>query len=373
MSDQNNGEKTEQPTQKRLEDARQKGQIAQSKDLTMFSSFVCILCYFSINFHSILNDIFRVYDLTFSEIQNKNTLDLSFLAPKDLVFHVLIVGFKIFAIPIIIAAIVSAFVCVSQLGGFAILKESLKIDFERLNPASNAKNIFSMKNFKKLVKDIAEIGVMAVVAYLVSSSDLRDLINSTYYGFAGISLLFIKIIVKTVFSLLMVYLVFAIIDFINQKRDHIKQLMMSREDIKNEMKNTEGDPHIKGRRRELHREIIEEDSIANTVKNATLILTNPTHIAIVIYFDTNKVKLPVVLIKAKGNLAAFIRRTAAQHNIPLIKDIWLARQLYALAVVGKYIPSTLVGSVADVIGKNFHLIQPRLNANTSPENLIQKI
>lgn len=372
MSDQNTGEKTEQPTQKRLEDARQKGQVAQSKDLTMFSSFITIMCYFSINFHGILNDIFRVYNLTFSEISNKNAINLSFSAPKELVFNVMIVGYKIFVIPIILAAIVSAFVCVSQLGGFAILKESLKIDIERLNPAANAKNIFSMKNFKKLVKDIFEIIVMAVVAYLISVNDLRDLINSTYYGFGGISLLFAKIIVKTVFSLLMVYLVFAIIDFINQKRDHIKQLMMSMEDIKNEMKNTEGDPHIKGRRRELHREIIEEDSIANTVKNATLILTNPTHIAIVIYFDTEKVKLPVVLIKAKGSMAAFIRRTAAKHEIPMIRDVWLARKLYALAVIGKYVPSTLIGPVADVIGKNMHLIQPRLT-RAAQDKLVSKI
>jgi type III secretion protein U len=372
MSEQNTGEKTEKPTQKRLEDARQKGQVAQSKDLTMFASFITVLCYFSINFHNIMNDIFKVYDLTFSEIADKNVFALSFLAPKQLIFNVLIVGYKIFAIPIILAAVVSAFVCVSQLGGFAILKESLKIDIERLNPVANAKNIFSMKNLKKLAKDIVEIIVMVVVAYLISANDIRDLINSTYYGFAGISLIFAKIVGKTVFSLLMVYLVFAIIDFINQKREHIKQLMMSREDIKNEMKNTEGDPHIKGRRRELHREIIEEEGIANTVKNATLILTNPTHITIVIYFDTNKVKLPVVLIKAKGTLAAFIRRTATKYEIPMIKDVWLARSLYSLAVVGKYVPSTLVGPIADVIGKNMHLIQPHLN-RISKEKVVSKI
>ena len=171
-----------------------------------------------------------------------------------------------------------------------------------------------------------------------------------------ISAVFFKILAQLFLYLLLIYLFFALIDYIIERVSFMKKMMMSIEDIKREMKDTEVSQQLKQRQREFHQELMEEEAMDLAVKNSTMVVTNPTHLAIVILYDPDKIKLPAVILKTKDKSAEIVRRLAKKHGIVVVRDVWLARQLYELAEIKKYVPSSLVPAVADLIGRNLHLL-----------------
>ena len=346
--------KTEQPTSKKIRDAREKGQVAQSKELTMASSIISILLCLGIGYRYGI----QLFTNNVQAIMHQIATDrLYWHSIKEECINSIQLAIKIVALPIMLGTVISLLVNILQTSGFVISKEAFKFDITKLNPVSNFQSIFSKKTFIKFFKNIAEISTMTVITTSIFRKSLVEIVNVYYYSLPNIIFFWVVVIAKIFIILLSVHVIFAIMDFILEKRSLNKQLMMSLQEIKDEDKNTNGNPEIKHKRRELHQELLEDDGYDGLLSNASLVLSNPTHIAIVIMYKPSRFKFPILLCKANGGKAQQIFRGAKRKNIPIIRDIWLARQLYALAEVGKFIPISLLKPLADIIGKNIHLIK----------------
>jgi type III secretion protein U len=355
-NDSSSGEKTEQPTPKKLRDAREEGQVAQSKELTTLSGMLAVVAVLSFSAHRILELYAKNRDLILYKIQHQQ---LEFYSIIDTLFASLGTMLEICLPPIIIGAAVSGLVNLLQIGGIVFSKKFLSFDLNKFNPVQNFKQVFSLKNFIKFLRQFIEIGIMAAVAYSIGKHAAKDILQLYYVDIESIVLYMVWLIGKIFSYLFLIHVVCSILDFMLEKRNLTKQLMMSMSEVKQEYKNTEGNPEVKGRRKELHRELLEEGGMEEMMGSSTLVLANPTHIAIVIMYKPSKWKLPVILAKAKGETAQIIFQMAKRMEIPVIREKWLARQLHKLGEVGKYVPSSLLSYVADTIGQNLHLM-PKL-------------
>lgn len=364
MADGNSSqEKTEQPTRKRLEDARKEGQVVKSKELTSFFSLISIFTYLIFMYSDLLEDFHQIYNLVFQTIKKNLLFSNGFPQMVDIAKVLLIFGFKILIVPVIIAAVISGFIAMVQVGGFVITPKAMEIKFDKFNIVTNAKNIFSMQSLKKFIKDMFQLSIMAIVAYYIISRNISNIVNSAFYSIGIIAGVFFKILGELFLYLLLIYLFFALIDYVIERMSFMKKMMMSLEEIKKEMKDTEVSQTVKQRQNDLRWELAEEESMNYTVKNSTMVITNPTHIAIVILYDPEKIKIPAVILKATDKSAALVRRLAKKHGILIVRDVWLARQLYELAELKKYVPSSLVAPVADLIGKNMHLLPKNIQTS----------
>ena len=350
MSDE---QKTEQPTTKKKEDARQEGQVAQSKDITMASAVMVILLYVACMSKTIALELTQNFSASFNAIASLNKSG-SYVISMALT-HLGIVFIYLVVIPVVLASVVSLAVNTLQLGGIVLAVESYKIDLDKFNPVTNFKNMFSAKTLLKFVKDVFEITIMVIVAYSMVSAWISNILMLQNLTLPVILKLLCFLISKLFIVLLPIYFVFGIIDFIIEKINLHKQLMMSLQEIKQEHKDSEGDNEIKQKRKELHREILEDGGSSSNLANSTLVLANPTHIAIVILYSPKRWKAPVILAKARGDNAQKIFKLARQHKVPIIRDKWLARSLFEYGEIGKFVPMRFVRNVADIIGKNIKL------------------
>ena len=349
------GEKTEQPTDKKRRDSREKGQVAQSKDLTMFSAIFTIVGAICLTWNKMLVSYFQSYTLILSLIQD-NRLSL---VEMSQVLSQLCSNLLTFLVPIFIAAAISFVINLVQLKGLILSKEFMQIKFDKLNPMSNFKSTFSKKNLIKFIKNLCEIIVMGITAFLYAKANLNDIVKLSLTTVSGAALYMTTLTLKIFCILLALYLVFGLIDFISEAMSLTKQLMMSKEDLKQEYKNSEGDPEVKHKRKEFHHELLEGEPVKRSLESSTLILANPTHIAIVILYRPRQWKVPIVLAKARDKNAMLIFEYAKQLKIPIIQDKWLARKLYVSAETGKYIPRSLGTFFAQMLGKNMNLL-PKL-------------
>lgn len=354
------GEKTEQPTSKKIRDAREKGQVAQSKELTGLVSMIVLVSALGFSSSTNMSLIANTWDSIRNQILHGN---LGFNVLIGELYNVISVSFKIMLFPIVLAAVVSALANVLQLGGIVLSKEAFKFDFNRLNPISTFKNIFSLKNIIKFARQVIELIVMTFVASYIFSNALSDLMEMYYYRLGEITLFLMLIVFKVFVILLSIHLAFAIFDFIMEKRQLHKQLMMTMHEIKEEFKNTEGNPEIKQKQKEMYREMMEEEGFSGALSNTTMVLANPTHLAVLIRYEPQETPVPAIVGKARGEQAHMIFRLARKMGIPVVRDKWLTRKLYNLAEVGSFVPPSTLKDVADVIGRNLHLMP----------NLVQKL
>ncbi len=337
-------EKTEQPTQKRITDSRKKGQVANSKDVTSTALLISIFYYLG-SFGGYLIDqmisLFSLpalfYTMPFQQAADQvycGVVKVIIATTFPLMFIVMVVG---------VAANVAQV-------GFLMAYDSIMPNFEKLDPMAKLKNMFSVKNIVELLKSALKISFLTTLLYMM----IRDLIDPMLkIPFSGVSafLQSLKPVLKTfVYNVGSAYVVVAFIDLIFQRKNHIKELMMTKDEVKREYKESEGDPHIKGKRKQLQRELLSGDSPVAKTKKATVLVTNPTHYAVAILYDGGvETPLPVVLGKGSGELAQKMKEAAAEAGVPIMENVSLAQALFSLAEVDNYIPRDLIEPVAEVI------------------------
>jgi len=351
MSEQSSGEKTEQPTHKKREDAHKKGQTASSKELTCISGLITLVIILIIAIKNFFVQYQGLFVAICRLIEENDLETAQIINSLKTAFYVILL---VIIPPVICAGVVSALTQALQLGKIILKENFLSFNPQCFNPIDNFKNICSIKNFITLLRQVAEITVMCLVAVFIVKSNIKELIYISNYPIDSILWLFATILGKLFFSLLGIHFIASIFDLVIQKRNLTKKLMMSLSELKQEDKNTNGSPEIKGRRQEIHREIMQDDD--SSITNASLILANPTHIAIVLLYSPKRFKLPIVLAKASGNSAFNIFNMAKRCEIPIIRDKWLARSLFSLAIVGKFVPKSLLPDVAMVISRNLDLL-----------------
>ncbi|WP_323018750.1 type III secretion system export apparatus subunit SctU [Castellaniella sp.] len=336
------GEKTEQPSSKKLREAREKGEVAHSKDFTQTLLILALFGYFLGNATHIIESLGRIL-LIPSELVGlpfdlalKTALEASM---KEAVGQVLPVVLIVLGV-----GMFSEFLQV----GIVLAFKKLMPSGQKLNPISNLKNIFSARNLMEFLKSIIKIAFLSVLVTLVVRDALPQLMSVPHSGLAGLQMGVGGMLRTLIINVAVAYTIIALADFVWQRMQHRKQLMMSKEEIKQEYKEMEGDPHIKGQRKHLHQEMVMQGAV-QSARKASVVVTNPTHLAIALYYDKDETPLPMVLAKGEGALAEEMMRAAREAGVPVMQNIPLAHALMDHAEPQQYIPSELIEPVAEIL------------------------
>ena len=335
-------EKTEQPTDHKLRKAREDGQVAKSKDFTQTLLLAALLGYTLVasdslvkRFVEIMGAPAMVYGMSFrgaASIMLSQAWDATLWLVMPYVLIVLVVG--IFA-EVVQTGVLFAFKALIPKG-------------DKLNPVTNLKQMFSMKNMVEFVKSLAKVIFLSILVAKVLRDSLDPLIKIPAAGMGAVGLAVVDMMTTLVIYTFLAYTAIALFDFAYQRYSYIKGLMMSMEEIKQEYKQMEGDPHVKSHRRQLAQEIAMGEMVENTRK-ASVVVTNPTHIAVAIYYEEGETPLPIVLGKGEGLVAEQIKRVAEEEGIPVMQNVPLARAMMRSAEVNQYIPSEFIEPVAEVL------------------------
>jgi len=336
-------EKTEPPTPKKLRDARKKGQVAMSKDVTSTVLLVLLSAYLGVMWQTHLAYLKEMILLPSTFYGYEDFRSVLGEAIQGVVSVAVKISLPILAIAVA-GAIAGGYVQVGALFTFETMKPELK----KLNPVEGAKKIFSVKSLFELVKSSLKVGIIGAVIFFVVRASIEPLLKIPYSGIDGILAILPVIVFRLVLFTMMAYVALAAADFTFQKFQHIKQLKMSKDEVKREYKESEGNPEIKGKRKQLHREILEDSTVQNT-KKATVLVTNPTHRAVGLYYRPGVTSLPIVTSKGADGVAKRMIAAAREAGIPIMENVPLARALYDQSEVHCYIGSELVEPVAEVL------------------------
>jgi flagellar biosynthetic protein FlhB len=350
MSQEGGQERTEQATPKRLREAREKGQIARSRELTTFSllfvSGIGIYLMGGKIVESILETMRDSFQPPMDKIFNSDSLPKFFLS--ELTHALMVVA------PLLILLVVAALLAPMALGGWSFSPDALSVKLERISPLKGIKRIFSLKSAIELVKALAKFGLVAIVAilYMWSHKDQLMILSNDdiQVGLRGAG----EILVWAFLIISSPLLLVVAIDVPFQLWDHAKQLRMSRQEVKDENKETEGNPEVRARVRNIQREMARKRMMAE-VPRADVIITNPTHYAVAVKYDQDKMRAPIVLAKGKDLVAAQIRSVAQMYKIPVVSAPALSRSIYHSTPLNKEIPTGLYMAVAQVLAYVYQL------------------
>jgi type III secretion protein U len=335
-------EKTEQPTAKRLREARDEGNVAKSKDFTQTVLIVAIFGYLVANGREIAQALTEMIVLP------AGYLGAPFAdAARVVGLALLRKGAEILLPFLLIVLALGIFAELLQTGILLAFK-ALQPSFKKLNPLENLKQIFSMKNLMEFVKSILKVAFLSVLLFLLIRGSLDPLMKMPLGGVPGVGEAVGSLLKLLIVYTALVYATISAFDFVYQRHKWRKGLMMAKEEVQREYKEMEGDPHIKGHRRALAQELAMSGSIEKTRK-ASVLVTNPTHVAIAIHYDEGETPLPVVVAKGEGYVAQQMMKVAAEEGIPIMRNVSLARSLLEAAPLDQYVPSDLLEPVAEVL------------------------
>lgn len=343
------GDKTEEPTSKKLEDARKDGNVWKSKDLSGVVAFAIAMGVVKSTWPDFEAKVKHLFLFSFTHLAHPRditlaTSELMFLALTTLMTLTIPIAFS--------AAIGGGMLDFLQVGALFAVK-ALMPKLEKLNPISGLKNMFSKKQIVELVKSMVKLFVTGYVVYGVVR-DALALVVSTIRGTAELTMVVMgELVFRVVSRIVLLYVVFAIFDVWFQRMSYMKDMMMSKDDVKKEYKESEGDPHHKAKRKELHMEIMESAQM-DAVKGADVIVTNPEHVAVALKYDRDRDAAPKVIAKGINVKAETIRELAKSYDVPMLRNVPLAHALLRIDVNDE-VPEQLYDAVAEVLNFVYQL------------------
>lgn len=345
-------DKTEKATPKKKNDARKKGQVFQSKELS--GALILIIMIVSIKaFGSIIYDQVTQYmKKTFTEyLTVANSLDIDILAK---LFADGIIVLAKTTLPLLLIAVIAALVVGYAQVGYLFTLETLKIKGSRINPFSGFKRIFSMRSLIELVKSIFKICIVTWVSYSYLKSKTNEVMTLMDTDLARV-LFFIGDAAFTVaLRICAAMLILGFLDFLYQKYDYEKNLKMTKQEVKDEYKQTEGNPEIKGKIKQKQRQMSMK-RMMQEIPKADVVITNPTHFAVAIKYDTMQASAPIVIAKGQDYIAQRIKQIAKESDIQIVENKPLARTLYSTVDIGEAIPPELYQAVAEILAFVYNL------------------
>ena len=337
-------DKTEEPTPKKKKDARKQGNIAKSAEVNKAMTFIAILVVIYMMSGSIISElqgfIVNILSGDFSMTMNDNTI-------KILMFKVMMSFMKI-VLPISLIIMVFGILGSLIQTGLFFSMESLKPKFSKLNPLTGLKNMFSMKAIVNLIKSMVVICIMIYLGYSFMSKNFEGIIKSGDIYLPYLFNIVLDLIKRILTSITLAVAVVAALDYGYEKFSHKKGLKMTKQEVKEEYKQMEGDPHIKGKIKQKQRQMANQ-RMMQAVPSSTVILTNPTHISIAIRYEQGKDTTPIVVAKGADEVAFRIREIAKSHDIPIIENVPLARLIYKEVDIDQEIPEEMYKAVAEVL------------------------
>lgn len=337
-------DKTEEPTPKKKKDARKQGNIAKSAEVNKAMTFIAILVVIYMMSGSIISElqgfIVNILSGDFSMTMNDNTI-------KILMFKVMMSFMKI-VLPISLIIMVFGILGSLIQTGLFFSMESLKPKFSKLNPLTGLKNMFSMKAIVNLIKSMVVICIMIYLGYSFMSKNFEGIIKSGDIYLPYMFNIVLDLIKSILTSITLAVAVVAALDYGYEKFSHKKGLKMTKQEVKEEYKQMEGDPHIKGKIKQKQRQMANQ-RMMQAVPSSTVIVTNPTHISIAIRYEQGKDTTPIVVAKGADEVAFRIREIAKSHEIPIIENVPLARLIYKEVDIDQEIPEEMYKAVAEVL------------------------
>ncbi len=346
-------DKTEEPTQQKIKKTREEGNVAKSTFLVSAISFVGIILIIFIGSY-ILNELkgILVYFL-------RDGISYNY-GPYDVVDVFKSITFKSMVLIIVPGLIFVGLAIISNFiqTGFLITPKALKPSFKSLNPLSNIKSIFNIKSLFDLLRDLVVIGILCYIAYRFIRNNVDEFFRISNfkikYSFSSLIPLFMNIF----FKIFMVVGVIGILDFAIEKFRYKKKLKMTKQEVKEEFKQMEGDPEVKSQIRQKAKQIIMQNMVSN-VKNSSVVITNPTHISVALRYEQGKDLAPVLVAKGIDYMAYKIREIAQENDIPMVENKYLARFIYKNVELDQEIPQEIYRSVADILTHIFKLNKRR--------------
>jgi len=337
------GEKTELPTPKKLRDARQKGQVCTSKDVVSTALLVVLLAVLGSLAVMLTDDVSNLIRFIGARIEENDVPAL-----REVSKMAIYLTMKHSFVFVVVAAFTGVVANVVQVG-FLLTFEPLKPDLKKVNPAEGAKKIFSMKNVFEFLKNCVKVIFLSYLIYKIVVASVPALLPLCYGKIDDIFPILKTVLVDLASYTVFGYVVIAVVDRIFQQKNFTKQMMMSKDEVKREYKEMEGSQEVKQAQRQFRDELLNGPPPQQATKQANVIVTNPTHLAVGIRYRTEESPLPKVVVSGADRIAKIIRDTAYAEGIPIVENVPLARALYAKVKEDEYIPVELVEPVAEVL------------------------
>ncbi|MFN3505289.1 MAG: flagellar biosynthesis protein FlhB [Caldimicrobium sp.] len=338
-------ERTEEATPRRREEARRRGQIVKSRELS--SVALLAMSFFSLFFLSYIffHQFSFILQFSFSHFTLED-LNLSqfFFLNKNYFYAVMK-----FLFPYLVLLLIAVFVIyLLQTGGGVWATEALSLKWERINPVEGFKRLFSLASLFELFKALVKLSLIVGISYWIISQNIDNLLKllgvNTFYLLVATKMVLKDLLTKLLFILS----ILGVLDWLYSWWEVERKLRMTREELKEELKQTEGDPWVKARIRQKQREMSRQRMLAEVPK-ADVVITNPEHFAVALKYELGKMPAPQVVAKGKNFLAQKIKEIAKEHGVPLYEDPPLAQILYKKVEVGEYVPEELYQVVAKVL------------------------
>lgn len=357
-------EKSEDPTEKRKQDSRKKGEIARSRELNTLAVVLAgtggLLMFGGALGQRIMQVMHKNFSLPRELLLDERYMAISLLQSAQMAGDALI--------PLFFVLLVAAIVGPVSLGGWLFSMEALAPKFSRMNPFSGIKRMFSMKSIVELLKALGKFSIVLTVALFVLARARHELIQFAGEPLEMAILHSMQVVGWSALWLACSLIIIAVIDVPFQMWDSKQKLKMTKQEVRDEYKDSEGKPEVKSRIRQLQREMAER-RMMSAVPDADVIITNPTHFAVALKYDTEKGQAPILLAKGGDFVALKIREIGSEHKITLLESPALARAVYYSTEVDQEIPTGLYLAVAQVLAYVYQLRQYHAGKGKKPDGL----
>ncbi len=338
-------DRNEEATPYKLQKAREKGQVAKSSDAVSVIVFLVALVFLYWRGLDGLRHLFQVDLALIGQLgrSEMGSAGLWFLLQQ------IVQGGVMMLLPFLLAIMLAAIIANMMQTGPIFSFDPISMDFTRLNPMNGIKKVFSMRSLFDAARICLKLVLLTLVTYLALKS-----LTSQFFKIAAFSPLqamtmLVDDVVSIGFKMALMLIILAAVDVIYTQREFAKKMRMSKRDVKDESKNRDGDPRIRSRLRELRREMLKRSLAAAKTKEADVVITNPTHIAVALRYEHGKMDSPLLLAKGAGSLAAAMRKIAARHAIPVVQNRSLARRIFHDVDFDQHIPTHLFADVARIM------------------------
>lgn len=342
--------KTEEPTQHRLDEAEKKGQIVYSRELNNFCVMLALAMMISWAFPGMFSHAKQV--LT-PYIESPQDFQVSAGDVQHILIRVILDILRLLALPVglVILLVLGAAGAQSKML-FAV--ERIKPKFEKISPVKGLGKMLSVRSVVEFVKGIIKIGIVGIISVIVVKDDLTRFEELPGFELVDTLHLLSALSMKILTGVCCAMFLIAIVDYVYQRFEFMKSMRMSKQELKEEHKQQEGDPHIKGKLRQIRMERARKRMMA-AVPSADVVITNPTHFAVALKYETGTMRAPIMVAKGADKVAFRIREVAKENDVPIVENPPLARTLFANGEVDEEIPYDQYKAVAEVIGYVYRL------------------
>lgn len=343
MGKEKGADQTEKPTPKRLKDARKDGEVHRSQDM----SRTVLLLIWLLMFWLLANYLFEQIEALFNHIFDRIPTSHG---PAETVESITKAGtaFVKIMLPFLLVAVVVGIVIEFMQVGAVFAPKRMVPKLERLNPAEGLKRMFSSEHLVEVLKAVFKTAALVTIIVLVVRAVMPDYLTLVYGPPTAMPAVHWRTIFWVISGVTFVFFFISVLDVLYQKHVFTKNMMMSMRDIRQEQKDSEGDPMMKNQRKQLHQEWSQQN-VLSAVRQSNVVVVNPTHYAVALYYETGETDLPMVVAKGEGYMAQQIREIAEEEGIPIMRNVELAQGLYRDIEEDSYISSDFFEAVAELL------------------------